>query len=272
MTSTLRRWAWVGVLVVGIVLWLLVLRTMLITRSPAYVPAMILLGATVVPASFMTFAEGRSGQWEVPGGVLATAALFGGVVGVVVAGRLEYATLRGLGFLPIVSVAIIEEGAKLLVPVGIVMVFWRRRREPIDGLVIGVASGMGFAALETMGYAFTALIASGGGVGAAVQTLFVRGLFSPAGHTAWTGLTGGALWAWAARPSRKRLLILVGTFVGVVALHAAWDAIGSLVGYLVVGAISIGWLLLEMRRLRCLPASDEEQVRAGRGTLPAPSG
>jgi RsiW-degrading membrane proteinase PrsW (M82 family) len=30
---------------------------------------------------------------------------------------------------------------------------WRRRREPSDGLVIGVACGAGFAALETMGYA-----------------------------------------------------------------------------------------------------------------------
>jgi RsiW-degrading membrane proteinase PrsW (M82 family) len=272
MTSTWRRWAWVGVLVVGTALWLIVLRTMLITRNPAYVPAMILLGATVVPASFMTFAEGRSGQWEVPGGVLATSALFGGVVGVVVAGRLEYATLRGLGVLPIVSVAIIEEGAKLLVPVAILMFFWRRRREPADGLVIGVASGMGFAALETMGYAFTALIASGGSVGAAVQTLFVRGLFSPAGHTAWTGLTAGALWAWAARPSGKRLLILIATFVGAVALHAAWDTFASLTGYLIIAAISVGWLLLEMHRLRCLPASDEEQFRARRANLPAPSG
>jgi hypothetical protein len=34
------------------------------------------------------------------------------------------------------------------------------RRLPSGGLIIGVASGMGFAALETMGYAFSALLSS----------------------------------------------------------------------------------------------------------------
>ena len=32
-----------------------------------------------------------------------------------------------------------------------------------------------------------------GNIGTVEQTLFVRGLTAPAGHTAWTGLTAGAL-------------------------------------------------------------------------------
>ncbi len=63
-----------------------------------------------------------------------------------------------------------------------------------DGLVIGVAVGMGFAALETMGYAFVALIASRGDIGAVEQMLLLRGVLSPAGHMAWTGLACAALW------------------------------------------------------------------------------
>jgi RsiW-degrading membrane proteinase PrsW (M82 family) len=130
------------------------------------------------------------------------------------------------------------------------VLLWRRQRDPSDGLVIGVASGMGFAALETMGYAFTALLASKGNIGAVEQTLFVRGLMAPAGHTAWTGLTCGALFALAARPTGRRFLAFVATFVGAVTLHTLWDSIGSMLGYVGLGIISIGWLMLAIRHYR----------------------
>ncbi|MEJ3746818.1 PrsW family intramembrane metalloprotease [Actinomycetes bacterium KLBMP 9797] len=250
MIAAWRRWAWIVVLVVGLGLFLLVLRTMVSTENANFVPATILLGAAVVPATFLTFVEGRSGRWQVPASVLTAAAFLGGVLGVVVAGQLEYDALRDLGALPMVFVALIEETAKLLVPAAILLLFWRRRRDPSDGLVIGVASGMGFAALETMGYAFTALLASKGSIGAVEETLFVRGLFAPAGHTAWTGLTCGALFALAARPGGRRLLMFVITFAGAVALHALWDSFGSLLGYAVLGLISVGWLMLMMRHYR----------------------
>jgi RsiW-degrading membrane proteinase PrsW (M82 family) len=250
MNEAYRRWAWVAVLVVGLILYIAVLRTMVDTRNPNFVPTTILLGATVVPATFLTFAAGRSGRWQVPAWILVAAAFFGGVVGVVVAGQLEYETLRDMGALPMFFVAVIEECAKLIVPVVILIGLWRRRREPSDGLVIGVACGAGFAALETMGYAFTALLASGGNIGAVEETLFVRGLLAPAGHTAWTGLTAGALYALAARPSGRRVWVFLGTLLGAIVLHALWDSIGAILGYVVLGAISVGWLLLEMRRYR----------------------
>jgi RsiW-degrading membrane proteinase PrsW (M82 family) len=250
MSEAYRRWAWVAVLVVGLVLYIAVLRTMVDTRNPNFVPTTILLGATVVPATFLTFAAGRSGRWQVPAWILAVAAFFGGVVGVIVAGQLEYDTLRDLGALPMLFVAVIEECAKLIVPAALLLVLWRRRREPSDGLVIGVACGAGFAALETMGYAFTALLASRGEIGAVEETLFVRGLLAPAGHTAWTGLTAGALYALAARPSGRRVWVFLGTLAGAVVLHTLWDSIGAILGYVVLGAVSVGWLLLEMRRYR----------------------
>ncbi|GAA4717843.1 PrsW family intramembrane metalloprotease [Phytohabitans rumicis] len=263
MAQAYRRWAWVLVLVVGVVLYVLVLRTMVDTKNPNFVPATILLGATVMPATFLTFAQGRSGRWQVPASIIAVAALFGGVIGVVVAGQLEYDALRDLGALPMVGVAVIEECAKLLVPIAILAVLWRRRRDPSDGLVIGVASGMGFAALETMGYAFTALLASNGNIGAVEETLFVRGLLAPAGHTAWTGLTAGALWAFAARPTARRALIFLGTLAGAIVLHALWDSLGGLLAYLVLGLISVGWLLLEMRRYRTFaPVSQARPLAA----------
>ncbi|WP_433295879.1 PrsW family intramembrane metalloprotease [Actinoplanes sp. CA-030573] len=261
-----RRWAWLGVLVVGLILYVVVLRTLVHTQNPNFVPSLILLGATVVPLSFLTFAQARTGRWQVPASALAIAAFFGGVIGIVVAGTLEYNTLRGLGMLPMVFVAVIEESAKLIVPVALLFTIMARheRRLPSDGLIIGVASGMGFAALETMGYAFTSLLSSDGNIGAVEQTLFIRGLTSPAGHTAWTGLTAGALWALLAAPTGKRALIFIGTFAGAVALHAAWDTFNNLWAYVILGVISIGWLFLELSRYRTFA---EHQPRLGSLTV-----
>jgi protease PrsW len=179
-------------------------------------------------------------------------AFFGGVIGIVVAGTLEYDTLRGLGVLPMVLVAVIEESAKLIVPLILLLTIMSRheRHLPSDGLIIGVASGMGFAALETMGYAFTALLASGGNIGSVEQTLFIRGLTSPAGHTAWTGLTAGALWALLAAPNTRHVLAFVGTFAGAVILHTSWDTFNSPVAYVILAAISLSWLFLSLRHYR----------------------
>lgn len=58
----------------------------------------------------------------------------------IVAGVLEFDTLHRLGMAAQFGVAIIEESAKLLVPVGVLVLGrWRR---PADGLIIGVASGI----------------------------------------------------------------------------------------------------------------------------------
>jgi RsiW-degrading membrane proteinase PrsW (M82 family) len=266
MRDQWRRWAWLGVLAVGLVLYFLVLWTLVGTQNPNFVPALILLGATVVPLTFLTFAQARTGRWHVPASVLLVAAFFGGVIGTVVAGTLEYDTLRGLGALPMILVALIEETAKLIVPVVLLFTVLARheRRIPSDGLIIGVAAGMGFAALETMGYAFSALLSSQGNIGAVEETLFIRGLTAPAGHTAWTGLTAGALWAVLANPGTRRVLEFIGTFAGAVVLHALWDTFSGVVPFLVLAAISLGWLFWALHRYRAFA-----DRRAAAGSLAA---
>jgi RsiW-degrading membrane proteinase PrsW (M82 family) len=247
-----RRWAWLGVLAVGLVLYLIVLRTLIRTQNPNFVPALILLGASVVPLAFLTFAQARTGRWQVPASALVVSAFFGGVIGTVVAGTLEYNTLRALGALPMLFVAIIEEAAKLIVPVALLFTVLARhqRRLPSDGLIIGVAAGMGFAALETMGYGFTALLSSQGNIGAVEETLFIRGLTAPAGHTAWTGLTAGALWALLAAPGSKRVLEFIGTFIGAVILHTLWDTFSGVIPFVILAIVSLGWLFWALHRYR----------------------
>ena len=60
--------------------------------------------------------------------------------------------------------------------------------------MIGVATAAGFAGLETMGYGFVALLQSRGNLAVLNEVLILRGLISPAGHLAWTGLVTAALW------------------------------------------------------------------------------
>jgi RsiW-degrading membrane proteinase PrsW (M82 family) len=244
-----RRWAWVGTFVVGSVLYLLVLAVLTDTDNPNLFPTMILLGALVVPLTFVTFAARSSGRWLIDGPTLGGSLLFGGVVGVIVAGLLEYDAMQRLGALPMLGVGLIEEAAKLVIPVILVLFFGHRYRHSIGtGIVIGVAVGTGFAVLETMGYAFVALLQSGGNVGAAEQTLFIRGLLSPAGHAAWTGITCWGLWRFAVAPSGKRFLGFLGMYAVAVALHTTWDGLGGRITYAIVGAISIGLLLLGLKR------------------------
>jgi RsiW-degrading membrane proteinase PrsW (M82 family) len=230
------------VLLVGAALFALVRHAIVSTGNPNLVPSLILLGAAVVPAAFVVFIAGRRLVFDVGPGTVALTALVGGVVGVVTAGLLEYGTLKRLGVLPMVGVGLIEEFAKLLVPAALFLLV-RRYSHPADGLLLGVASGAGFAILETMGYAFVVLIQSRGNLAVVDNVLFVRGILSPAAHMAWTGIAAAALWdAGAHRWRGSSALRFLAAFVAVVALHTAWDALGSTVAYVVVSLLSLALL------------------------------
>ena len=244
-----HRFAWLLVLVGGVAAYLIVLRTLVATQNPLYVPSLLLLGSAGVPAAVLVYAaSGRSGS-PVGAGVIAATAGIGGVFGTVAAGTLEYDTLQRLGAVPMIMVGLIEESAKLVVPI-VILIFVRRLRVPAAGVVIGVASGMGFATLETMGYGFAALLQSRS-IADLDQTLLLRGLLSPAGHVAWTGITTAALWHVTLAPRKGRaILLFLGAFVGSVALHALWDGTNSVLVRALVGLVSFGALLIVVRRSR----------------------
>lgn len=95
----------------------------------------------------------------------------------------------------------------------------------LNGLLFGAAVGVGFAAFETMGYAFEALI--GEGVGSMQGTIFVRGILSPFAHVVWSAICGGALWSvrgadeWRWKKLFHLRLLL---FFGMASfLHGLWD-------------------------------------------------
>jgi RsiW-degrading membrane proteinase PrsW (M82 family) len=152
------RRGWFQIFVSGVVLLFLVERTLVATTNPNYIPSIILLGAFLVPVSFVTYLYERLPDWEVPLPAVAVCFLWGGVLGTVVAGTLEYDVAKALGFLPKLGIGLIEETAKLILP--LVFYFLGRYRSEAAGIVLGVATAMGFAALETMGYGFVSLLTS----------------------------------------------------------------------------------------------------------------
>ena len=246
-TTFVRRHAWVAVLLVGAALFLAEERTLVATQNPNLVPSAILLGAGIVPLTFVAFVYGRRLPYDVPGPTIGVAAFLGGVIGTIMAATLEFDVLRALGAVPLLGVGLIEETSKLVVPVAL-LVPLRRRLSRANGLLVGVACGAGFAALETMGYAFTTLVRSGGDITDTVDILLLRGFLSPAGHMAWTGIAAAALYAAAATRRRREILQFAAAFVVAVALHTLWDSQTSVVGSAVVAVVSLGLLAFTAHR------------------------
>jgi protease PrsW len=107
---------WFQLFVSGLILLYLVERTLVATSNPNYIPSVILLGAFLVPITFLAYRYERLPTWDVPLPLLAVCFLWGGVLGTVVAGTLEYDVARALGFLPKLGIGVIEESAKLILP------------------------------------------------------------------------------------------------------------------------------------------------------------
>jgi protease PrsW len=234
----LRRWAWLAVLIAGLALYEIVRQAYLSTANANLVPSLLLLGAVTGPATFVVFIYGRDWHFDLGGATVLAVGFVGGIIGVTAASVLEYHTLVTLGGLPLVAVAVIEEAVKLAAPLAVLLI--GRCQRPVNGLLVGVASGAGFAIMETLGYSAVELIQSHENVLEVNNLLLRRGLFSPTTHMAWTALTATALWYAASRRWNIRgLAVFAAVFLAVSVLHAAWDASNSLAGYVAIGLLSL---------------------------------
>ena len=239
----LFRRHWFQIFVSGLLLLFLVERSLVATGDPIYIPSAILLGAFLVPVTFVTYLYERLPNWDVTLPSLAICFVWGGVLGTVVAGTLEYDVSQALGFLPKLGIGVIEEGAKLILP--LVFYFMGRYRSEAAGIVLGVTTAAGFAGLETMGYGFVELLASKGNLGVLDEVLLVRGLSSPAGHIAWTGLVCAVLWRERLKAGHATFNWRVGgAFATAVILHALWDTFASIKSSTLVGFLSIALVTL----------------------------
>lgn len=255
----LGRWLWLKVLIGGFVMFFIIDRAAVLTGDINYLPALLAVGTATVPLAFLLFLYSRDSRPHIQPMSLLTSILWGGVLGSVLAGLLEYQTLLHLGTLPTLMIGLIEESTKLVVPA---IYIWKYRAyTELDSTVIGAASGAGFATLESMGYGLIALLLSGGNLNATVQTLLTRGLMAPAAHIAWTALASGAFWRLIHGRSTAAQFAL--TLVGIIILHALWDSNTALGKYqfIVLGLCSLAWLLDRVHRatntgLASLPSTE----------------
>ncbi len=217
---------WVSMLLVGVALFLGTEQTMRVTGNLNFFPTVVLLGALVIPITFIAFFYDHVRHREISLPLLTTCFIVGGVVGLIVAGILEYGTLQKITPGGLVAVSIIEECAKLIFPL-LMYARWQYRHEA-DGLLFGIAAGMGFAALETMGYAMSSFIQSAGNFNTLQQVLLVRGFLSPAGHAAWTGFICAFLWRERQRTGVATInWRVIGALVVAIALHTLWNLSNS---------------------------------------------
>lgn len=115
-------------------------------------------------------------------------------------------------------VSLIEESAKLA-PVALLLGA-RRYRFQLDGLLLGVAGGMGFAVFENVLHSPNSL--AGDGWTLVVTSQWIHALIAPMTHATWTALMAAALWRWRYGGERDGAAVLAACLQSVL-LHALWD-------------------------------------------------
>jgi protease PrsW len=250
---------WLRFFVIGLLLWVASVAVTFWTSNTNLVPTVILLGSFLVPVTFAVYAFQEYADQVVTAQRIFTAFVYGGVLGVLGASILEAAFLKQPSAFTYVGVGLIEEAVKLA---ALWLLAWRLPRYTMrDGIVLGAAVGLGFAALESAGYAFNALFTMEGlSLQNLVETEILRGLLTPLGHGLWTAILGGVLFRTAAHSGRLQLTGgLVGWYLLVALLHTIWDASRGIAVWLtlLLTATQVQWLLIQQGRV---PQPTQAQV------------
>ncbi|MBW4632514.1 MAG: PrsW family intramembrane metalloprotease [Iphinoe sp. HA4291-MV1] len=140
---------------------------------------------------------------------------------------------------------------------------WRERigvAEPLDGILLGTASAVGFTLLETLGQyvpnitqSISAQFGAGAGDLAGLQLVIARILGSVAGHMSYSGYFGYFIGLAVLKPSKSWQILPIG-YLTASGLHALWNAAGvfNILLLMIVGILSYAFLTAAILKARAL--------------------
>jgi RsiW-degrading membrane proteinase PrsW (M82 family) len=229
--------SWWRVLLIGLGLYVIGLAALVLTGNPNLFPTVVMLGNFLVPVTYVAFFYDRRYLSTLTLPATAMGFVYGGVLGVIAAAILEPLLIRNLNFFTMFLVGLIEEFVKIW---GVLIVARHRRHNlELDGLILGAAAGMGFAALESSGYAFTSFLESGGSLSATVAVTLLRGILSPVGHGTWTAILASILFREGFAARFRLNWKVLGGYLMVVVLHWLWDGLPALISAFVSSGVDV---------------------------------
>jgi RsiW-degrading membrane proteinase PrsW (M82 family) len=257
---------WWRVFLTGLGFYIATLAALILTGNPNLFPTVVMIGNFLIPITFVTFFYERRHLSRLSIPTTVKGFIYGGVLGVVAASLLEPLFIQRLDFVTAFVVGLIEEFVKII---GILVIMRHQEHDSeIDGIILGAAAGMGFAALESSGYVFSAFLRSGGSLSLTVGVTMMRGILSSFGHGAWTAILAGVLFRESDPQHFNYNLKVLGAYLTVVILHGLWDGLPGLIAFFVgqgldiflaqVAVGTIGVLIL-WRRWREARRLQEEQ-------------
>lgn len=263
-----RRNIWLKVLISATAFYILLLVALLVTGNPNLFPSLVMVGNFTVPVAYVAFLYERKNFSRLKMPIVSLAFLYGGLVGIIATSFIGPLFITQFNPGDILAVGLVEEFAKIL---GVVVIARRRRHVlEMDGLILGAAVGMGFAALESTGYAFTAFLISNGSISAVLEVTLFRGLLAPLGHGTWTAILASVLFRESRDCCFRVNLRVIGAYLLVSILHAMWNGLSLVLAPftgLGLGAI-ITWALVGFIGLYVLWRRWREAVRLKPVLLP----
>ncbi|MEV6978017.1 PrsW family intramembrane metalloprotease [Kitasatospora sp. NPDC093806] len=251
-----RPTQWLRIFLIGLLLWIATVAVTFLTGNSNLVPTVVLLGSFLVPATVVLWAYEHHGA-DLGADRLFACFAVGGIIGVLGASVLETYLLSPSLWM-YVGVGLIEEAVKLA---ALILLSRRLRVGGLRyGLVLGATVGAGFAAFETAGYAFNAVLSVDGlSLRDLVETEILRGVLAPVGHVLWTAILGGVLFRERRGGHFRMTAPVVLTYLGVSLLHALWDSTSGIAVWLVARTTAADWQR-SLFELGHLPSPTSEQV------------
>jgi len=253
-----RKDFWLKMLMAGTVMYVATLKVLQYTGNPHLVTTLVFVGNFLVPVSFVSFFYERRGIFSVSMTDTALCFIYGGILGTITAALIEPFFITSLTFSSSFIVGFIEELAKII---GVVIIARRRRYNSYkDGIILGAAAGMGFAAFESTGYAFAAFLESDGSLSYTVLITLLRGITAPVGHGTWTAIFSGVLLNESVGGRFHANQRVIYAYLTVSVLHGLWNGVpqvinyfvpspnADLIGLAVIGAIGIIILYWQWRK------------------------